>query len=74
VSLKWIESPEPNHLGWTEWLFVEEESGEVQASVKQYGHKANWNVASHGALFGEFLTKEQAMKRAEEVAPKRVKR
>jgi hypothetical protein len=30
MSPKWIESPD-NHnvLGWTEWLFVEEESGEV---------------------------------------------
>jgi hypothetical protein len=71
--VKWIESPD-HTLGWIEWFFVENESGEIQASVQQHGPKTAWVASSHGAIFGEFLTKEQAMKRAEEVAQKRTKR
>ena len=68
--MKWVESPD-HTLGWIEWFLLEEETGEIQAQVKQYGSKTTWFVFSHGAGFGEFLTKEQAMKRAEEVAQKR---
>lgn len=71
--MKWIESPD-HSLGWIEWFFVEDESGEIQASVQQHGPKTVWITSSHGAIFGEFLTKEQAMKRAEEVAQKRMKK
>jgi hypothetical protein len=73
MSMKWVESPD-HTLGWIEWLYVEEETGEVEAGVQQHGPKTNWHVSSHGGLFGEFLTKEQAMKRAEAVVIQRLSR
>lgn len=59
---------QPGALGWIISEYVCVQNGEVVASVKQYGPGENWSVSSNGAGFGEFVSKQQAIERAEKVA------
>ncbi len=54
-------------LGWTRLSYVENSSQEILAGVTQYEKDGPWTVHKNGLIYGEYLTKEAAMRKAEEV-------
>jgi hypothetical protein len=65
MTCKWMNIEQS--LGWVEWVYVDIETQKINSSVKQFGSGKQWYVFKNGAEYGQFMTKEAAMQRAEKI-------
>ena len=64
---QWIESPD-HGLGWKTVNLVDVSSQRIEATIQNYGRDGIWHVYRYGAAYGQYMTREAAIRKAEGIA------